>query len=224
MRLEISVSERDKHTLMCIGIVAVLVLSFRLLIQPALERGQELENAIAEASATRVEQRIRIHELEHLNEDIERLRLALEEASKPYFNPLMTWEIDSLITGLAVRHGLIVESLDLTEAVPGMAAPYIFAPEQELSETPLDEGGEVEIADPDEALATGLLLASAQLEASGKAAQWQAFLDDVVQNYPGLRVARFEISAHSDGAEDSVSVNRIRCDLEIYMCEEATGT
>lgn len=204
MRLELSVSERDKRLLMLTGIAGILMLSGRFLIHPAFERGQELEYAITEISAVHEERQTRMSELEDLDEAITRQCLALDEASKPYYKPLAAWEMDALITELAVKHGLFPESLSLTEAVPGMVEPYIFAPEEEPPETSLEDGG--------------ILLAKARLEASGEAAQWQGFLDDVARNYPGLRVTHVEVSPQSAGTGGSDFADRIVCVLEIYMC------
>lgn len=206
MRLELSVSERDKRLLMLTGIAGILMLSARFLIQPAFEQGQELEYAITEISAVYEERHTRMSEWEELDEAIARQRLALDDASKPYYKPLAAWEMDALITGLAVQHGLFPESLSLTEAVPGMVEPYIFAPEEEPPETSLEDGG--------------VLLANARLEAIGEAAQWQAFLDDVARNYPGLRVTRLEVSPQSEGTGETDFTDRIVCVLEIYMCRD----
>lgn len=205
MRLELSVSEQDRRLLMVTAIAGILILSVRFLIQPAFKRGQELERAITEISAVHEEHLTYINRLENLDEAIAQQRFILDEASKAYYKPLASWEMDALITELAVQHGLFPENLSLTEAVPGMVEPYIFAPEEGETSPEYD----------------GVLLASARLEARGEAAQWQAFLDDIAWKYPGLRVTRFEVSPHNDANGRPDFTDRIVCLLEIYMCRKA---
>lgn len=207
MRLEISVSERDKRLLMLTGITAILTLSVRFLIYPAFERGKKLEHDIDKISAVYDERRARMNERKNLDELVARQRLALDEASKSYSKPLAGWEMDALITGLAVRHGLFPENLSLTNAAPGMVEPYIFAP----SEEPSEDSTEVPIEDG------GVLLANARLETSGEPAQWKAFLNDVAQNYPSLRVTHFEVSPGGGRTGEPELAGRIVFNLEIYM-------
>lgn len=205
MRLKISVSEQDRRLLMVTAIAGILLLSVRFLLLPAFKRGQELEHAITELSAVQEEHLTYMNRLENLDQAIAQQRSVLDQASKACYKPLAAWEIDALITELAVQHGLFPENLSLTEGVPGMVEPYIFAPEEEETSPEYD----------------GVLLADARLEARGEAAQWQAFLDDIAWKYPGLRVTRFEVSPYSDETGKPDLTDKIVCVLEIYMCRKA---
>lgn len=204
MRLELLVTERDKRLLMLTGIVGVLTLSVRFLIWPAFERGRNLEGGVAEVSAAYEERLASKNKLNELNEIIEQRRPALDEACKRYYKPLAAWELDALVTELAVRHGLLPENLSLTGAVQGMVEPYIFAPEDETEDEFLENAG--------------VMLANVQLEASGETPQWQAFLDDVSRNYPALRVTRFSAMAKGERGSKTNLKDRFVCTLEIYIC------
>ncbi|MCI8842872.1 MAG: hypothetical protein HFF08_02005 [Oscillospiraceae bacterium] len=217
MRLVISNGKADKRLLAFTCAAAALVLLGRALIWPAFAWGRELERAIARVSADCTERRTRMDERAGAEGTMEWQRLALAVASQPYYKPMAAWEMDMLITGLAVRHGLVPERLSLTEAAPGLAAPYRYQPERE--DLP-DSGLETGAAEGEEGY---VLMAKAQLEAGGSTAQWQAFLDDVAWNYPGLRVTGFAVPVYGGETEAVESGGRFHCGLEIYMCGEADG-
>lgn len=202
-------AKMDERLAACVLAGAALILSARFLIWPAFSRGRELEKQIAEDSAACAGQRELIELRPGLERETARRRLALSIASKPYYAPLKTWEMDALITGLAVKHGLVPAALSLTEAAPEMPDRYPY----QRTEVPPERDSETE--DTPEVY---VLTAKAQLEADGTAEQWQAFLDDAARHAPGLRVTCFEV-LDRDG-EDGASADTVRfvCGLEIYMC------
>ncbi len=207
MRLVISNGERDRRLLAVTCAVGAFALSVRFLLWPAFTRGRELKQAIEAASAGCAERRARISALAGLDGAAARRGLVLEAVSGPYYKPMAAWEMDALITGLALKHGLIPERLTLTGAAPGTASPYLSQPEPDGTEETEDY----------------IQVANAQLEAGGEAARWQDFLDDVAWNYPGLRVTGFEVVDRAAGPEAPASGGGFRCGLEIYMCGEADG-
>lgn len=227
MHLDTNISEKDKRLLMYVAIAAVVALMVRFLIMPAMDRTQELEEAIDSAATTREERRIRLHELEYLDEAIEQRQKELDEVSAPYYTPMATREMDDLITGLVIKHGMFPERLSLSEAEPGMTPAYLYqmgtadaegAPD---GEAPMEPAAEAFL----EMTPDYLLLATAEMEVSGDLSGWYALLDDLTQLYPSLRVTMFDITEERYVTEEMETfiTNRIKCELELYMCRKGEG-
>lgn len=213
--MKISNGEQDMRLLMLTGLAAVLVMSVQFLIRPALARGRELEKAVGTAFRVYTEQQEIIQNLADLDGDIEKQRDALEQAAGPYASPLTSWEMDKMITRLALRHGLKLTSLSLTEAAPGMAAPYSPMPDGGPA------GGETYTDEPPPA---GVLMAGVRLKANAETEQWKSFLDDIAWNYPGVQMVRFNISERAAGTGEMETACQFECELAVYMCGKETVT
>lgn len=202
MKLNMGVSERDKKLLMWTSIAALLAGFWQFGYRPLLDERRELRSAVEEAQTAREEQIFKIRELGFFDEAIAAGEQARKEAASPYYGLLETHEMDGIVTGLLLKHGLFPESLRLEDGEPRLPDPYRLAPE---------EDGAAEFVHT----------ATAVLRASGPAESWNAFLDEVVNERPGLRVVRFERrdEAYLTGGELGFR-SQIDCTLEIYMCGE----
>ncbi len=202
--MKLSVSSRDKKLLMWTSIAALLTGFWQFAYRPLLDERGELRSAVEEAEAARGEQLFKIRELDVLDETVAAREEARREAAAPYYDLLETHEMDGIVTGLLLKHGLFPESLRLEEGKPELPEPYRRAPE---------EDGEGEFVHT----------ATAVLRASGPVESWNAFLDEVVNEQPGLRVVCFDRTDEAyllDGQSEVQIRSRIDCTLEIYMCGE----
>ncbi len=209
--MKLSVSSRDKKLLMWTSIAALLTGFWQFAYRPLLDEREELLTAVEEAEAARGEQILKIRALDLFDETAAAREEALREAAAPYYDLLETHEMDGIVTGLLLKHGLFPESLRLEEGRPELPEPYRRAPEE----------------DGEEGTAGFVQTATAVLRASGPVESWNAFLDEVVNEQPGLRVVRFDRTdeAYLPEGQSEVQIrSRIDCTLEIYMCGEEAGT
>lgn len=202
--MTVSMTERDKKLLMLVGCAVVVAVCLQYLILPALESRQELELELEAAMIQQQQWEQQLLVLDYIDGAIADNEESRRAGSAPYYGALETREMDDIITGLALSHELFPQALTLTEAVPGAVPDYLGAP-----------------PDSQETAVQGYVyIGRASLEVQGSEDSWRQLLDDVLENYPGLRITAFEIEevTYIEGSSRTVNTNRITCAMDIYMC------
>lgn len=195
---------RDRSLLRIVLCAAVLLIGVRFLIMPALDSRTELEQELESVRMTEMEYKSQIAALGGLDADIAEAEDLLEKAGEPYYAGVLgTPQMDDIITALELRHGLFPQDLTLTDAAEGAVQPYLA-----------DEDAEAAVP------AGYVYVGTAQLRAQGAESDFVAFLTDVEQNAPGIRVVSFTISEtkYLSSSSEQVETNDIRCTMELYMC------
>lgn len=208
------------HKLLALALAALAVLiTVQGLFLPSLETEQTLNTEYGAIALERQNQQSRIQALSYLDDAIAQHEAAFDQASAPYYGYLSTEEMDGVVTDLLLRHDLLPRRLQLQQGVTGKLTDYLAPGLSRAEEAAYGEVYDgVSLAElKEEGTAAAmedreiLYIARAELTAQGSRTNFLALLDDVAENYPGLRIVSFTI----DGEEDPALIS---CDLELYLC------
>ena len=133
MKLELT--KKDIFLLKAAVSILLAFLAFRFLIMPGITGYQEKALEAEELAETRAEMEAAIDNIPGLEQDLEKYRRQLEEASAPYYAPMENSRIDELLTGLALKLGLFPVSLSIQNPEPGIPAPYLYVKSGQPEET-----------------------------------------------------------------------------------------
>lgn len=166
MKLELT--EKDVLLLKLLFSILIAFLMIRFLVMPGLElyqehsiQNEELENQVIEMQAS-------IDGIPDLQKAVKRQKAELARRSEPYYAQMENRQVDELLTGMAMQHGLFPISMFLEDAAPEIPMAYLYAP---AGEEPGDDPGETPeassggLAERKEALED----ADARLEEDGEA-------------------------------------------------------
>ena len=206
MRMELTKSD---ILLLKLSLSALILFAFvRLLIMPGIGRYQEnviqaelLEDTMVELSAL-------MDSVPQLERSIEVRRAAIEEASSPYYAAMGNRQIDELLTGLALRHGLFPVSLSIEGAAPAIPEAYLYGVTAQSDRIPWE---------------SYMLTALGNLTLRGEEAKIFAFLDDVEKNYPAVQVRslRMDERVYFDADWNVVEQPDVECVLAVYMYDQS---
>lgn len=140
MRLELSA--KDILLLKLLFSILIAFLMIRFFIMPGLElyqensiRSEELENKVAEMKTS-------IDEIPKHKKSVKERKKELEEKSAPYYAQMENRQVDELLTGLAVQHGLFPISMFIEDARPELPMTYLYAPQKEDAAQVSEDGAE----------------------------------------------------------------------------------
>ena len=124
MRLELT--ESDILLLRVAGSVLIAFLMIRFLLMPGIEHYQE--NIIQRDELTDTTERMQaaIDGIPVLKQEIENSQKELEEVSSVYYEQMENHQVDELLTGLALKHGLFPVSLSIEGASPKIPEAYLY--------------------------------------------------------------------------------------------------
>ena len=123
MRLELT--ENDILLLKLAGSVLIAFLVIRFLLMPGIEHYQENIIQRDELTETAEGMQAAIDGIPVLEQKIGNSRAELEEVSSVYYERMENHQVDELLTGLALKHGLFPVSLSIEGAVPKIPAAYL---------------------------------------------------------------------------------------------------
>lgn len=202
MKLELT--EHDILLLKLAGSALIAFLMIRFLVMPGAERLQEnrIQNETLEETITGM--KAAIERIPTLEKTIEVRREALAEASASYYSLMENRQVDELLTGIALKHGLFPVSLNIEGAAPAILQPYLYAAPSEMQEILSDRY---------------MYVAAGRMVLSGDDGSLFAFLDDVAENYPAvrLRYLRRDERMYFDQDWNRVEQPDLSCELEVYM-------
>ena len=203
MRLELT--ENDILLLKLAGSVLIAFLVIRFLLMPGIEHYQENIIQRDELTETAEGMQAAIDGIPVLEQEIKNSRAELEEVSSVYYERMENHQVDELLTGLALKHGLFPVSLSIEGAVPkipaavdGVTAGSEKVPSEHYIQT-----------------------AAGNMVLRGEEAKFFGFLDDVETNYPALRLCKLQMDQQIYFDEDWNIIDQpdMSCVLEIYMHE-----
>ena len=124
MKLELT--ENDVLLLKIAGSALIAFLIVRFLLMPGIERLQEntLERDLLDERVNEME--LSIESIPVLEEAAEIRMKELTEISAPYYEKMENRQVDELLTGLALKHGLFPVSLSIDGAKPALPEPYLY--------------------------------------------------------------------------------------------------
>ena len=204
MRLELT--ENDILLLKLAGSVLIAFLVIRFLLMPGIEHYQENIIQRDELTETAEGMQAAIDGIPVLEQEIENSRVKLEEVSSVYYERMENHQVDELLTGLALKHGLFPVSLSIEGAVPKIPAAYLYGVTAGSEKVPSEHY---------------IQTAAGNMVLRGEEAKFFGFLDDVETNYPALRLCKLQMEQQIYFDEDWNIIDQpdMSCVLEIYMHE-----
>ncbi len=204
MRLELT--ENDILLLKLAGSVLIAFLVIRFLLMPGIEHYQENIIQRDELTETAEGMQAAIDGIPVLEQKIENSRAKLEEVSSVYYERMENHQVDELLTGLALKHGLFPVSLSIEGAVPKIPAAYLYGVTAGSEKVPSEHY---------------IQTAAGNMVLRGEEAKFFGFLDDVETNYPALRLCKLQMEQQIYFDEDWNIIDQpdMSCALEIYMHE-----
>ena len=204
MRLELT--ENDILLLKLAGSVLIAFLVIRFLLMPGIEHYQENIIQRDELTETAEGMQAAIDGIPVLEQEIENSGAKLEEVSSVYYERMENHQVDELLTGLALKHGLFPVSLSIEGAVPKIPAAYLYGVTAGSEKVPSEHY---------------IQTAAGNMVLRGEEAKFFGFLDDVETNYPALRLCKLQMEQQIYFDEDWNIIDQpdMNCALEIYMHE-----
>ena len=204
MRLELT--ENDILLLKLAGSVLIAFLVIRFLLMPGIEHYQENIIQRDELTETAEGMQAAIDGIPVLEQEIENSGAKLEEVSSVYYERMENHQVDELLTGLALKHGLFPVSLSIEGAVPKIPAAYLYGVTAGSEKVPSEHY---------------IQTAAGNMVMRGEEAKFFGFLDDVETNYPALRLCKLQMEQQIYFDEDWNIIDQpdMSCALEIYMHE-----
>ena len=204
MRLELT--ENDILLLKLAGSVLIAFLVIRFLLMPGIEHYQENIIQRDELTETAEGMQAAIDGIPVLEQEIENSRAKLEEVSSVYYERMENHQVDELLTGLALKHGLFPVSLSIEGAVPKIPAAYLYGVTAGSEKVPSEHY---------------IQTAAGNMVLRGEEAKFFGFLDDVETNYPALRLCKLQMEQQIYFDEDWNIIDQpdMSCALEIYKNE-----
>lgn len=204
MRLELT--ENDILLLKLAGSVLIAFLVIRFLLMPGIEHYQENIIQRDELTETAEGMQAAIDGIPVLEQEIKNSRAKLEEVSSVYYERMENHQVDELLTGLALKHGLFPVSLSIEGAVPKIPAAYLYGVTAGSEKVPSEHY---------------IQTAAGNMVLRGEEAKFFGFLDDVETNYPALRLCKLQMEQQIYFDEDWNIIDQpdMSCVLEIYMHE-----
>lgn len=207
MKLELT--ENDVLMLKIAGSALIAFLIVRFLLMPGIERFQEntLERDLLDERVSEME--LSIESIPVLEEAAEIRMKELMEISASYYEKMENRQVDELLTGLALKHGLFPVSLSIDGAKPTLPEPYLYG---------VTANAEGEVSDNYICTATGRMVLQ------GEENRIFAFLDDVEENYPAimLRSLHRQEQVYFDAEWNTVEQPNVSCELAVYMYDAGT--
>lgn len=204
MKLELT--ENDIILLKLAACILIAFLVIRLLLIPEIGRFQENCMKLDDLDETAAQMQTAIDQIPSLEQEIENRQEDLEEASAVYYEFMENHQVDELLTGIALEHGLFPVSLSMQAAVPKIPEPYLYGVTADLAGIPSDHY---------------MQAAAGDMVLRGTEAQFFSFLDDVENNYPALRLCGLQIEEqiYFDTDWNVIDQPDMNCVLEVYMHE-----
>lgn len=242
MKLELT--KKDIFLLKAAVSILLAFLAFRFLIMPGITGYQEKALEAEELAETRAEMEAAIDNIPGLEQDLEKYRRQLEEASAPYYAPMENSRIDELLTGLALKLGLFPVSLSIQNPEPGIPAPYLYVKSGQPEETSdaesvkntestedVESTENAENTAPGETGGTGInnepciLIGTVSFTMRGTQEQMFSFVDQLEQNYPAVHIRSMQMNQRVflDSGWEAVEELEAAFELEIYMYEDPLG-
>lgn len=109
-------SKREKGMLYLLAIVAIIAAAVLLVIQPQMDRGDQLDADIASRQTELTDMQNVVLQAQGLEDKIAETQKAIEEAEEAFLPKMSNDDLDKYITGLIQSKGLTAAELTMTES------------------------------------------------------------------------------------------------------------
>ena len=207
MKIDMELKPGDVVLLKVLACVLILFFMARFLIFPGIEK-QEMQYTISSKAST--------------EKKIVTQKENLKKAQEGFYDLMENREVDSLITGLALKHDLFPVYLNIEDPVAGVPAAY------QLSEASDDSSEDSSAEESQSTLpyVQYVNTTTVTITLQGQEAQIRELLDDIAKNYPGIQVRSFDMQSgtYVDSSLQKTEQMNCNCVLAVYTCGELSNT
>ena len=239
MKLEFELKQSDILLLKVLSCILMAVLTLNLFLFPGLSKQADLSAQKEEMKQEKQQVEEAIASMPATEAKIEEQQKKLTELSKDYYPQMENNDVDELVTGIALAHGLFPAALNIEDSVPGGPAAYgvtgdtqdtTSASEVDQMQEEVEGSGEDTedttstvnrlIAEPYVSDIQYVNTIQASMTLQGTEEELQAFLDDIAKHYPAIQVRSMQATQQTYVGQDLKAVNQldITCVLAVYTC------
>ena len=218
MKIDMELKPGDVVLLKVLACVLILFFMARFLIFPGMEKHQDLVAKKDDLTIEKQEMQYTISSKASTEKKIATQKENLKKVQKGFYDLMENREVDSLITGLALKHDLFPVYLNIEDPVAGVPAAY------QLSETSEDSSAEESQSTLPYVQYVNTTTVTITLQ--GQEAQIRELLDDIAKNYPGIQVRSFDMQSgtYVDSSLQKTEQMNCNCVLAVYTCGELSNT
>lgn len=218
MKIDMELKSGDVVLLKVLACVLILFFMARFLIFPGMEKHQDLVAKKDDLTIEKQEMQYTISSKASTEKKIVTQKENLKKAQEGFYDLMENREVDSLITGLALKHGLFPVYLNIEDPVAGVPAAY------QLSEASEDSSAEESQSTLPYVQYVNTTTVTITLQ--GQEAQIRELLDDIAKNYPGIQVRSFDMQSgtYVDSSLQKTEQMNCNCVLAVYTCGELSNT
>ena len=222
MKIDMELKPGDVVLLKVLACVLILFFMARFLIFPGMEKHQELVAKKDDLTIEKQEMQYTISSKASTEKKIATQKENLEKAQEGFYDLMENREVDSLITGLALKHDLFPVYLNIEDPVAGVPAAY------QLSEASDDSSEDSSTEESQSTLpyVQYVNTTTVTITLQGQEAQIRELLDDIAKNYPGIQVRSFDMQSgiYVDSSLQKTEQMNCNCVLAVYTCGELSNT
>lgn len=218
MKIDMELKPGDVVLLKVLACVLILFFTARFLIFPGMEKHQDLVAKKDDLTIEKQEMQYTISSKASTEKKIATQKENLKKAQEGFYDLMENREVDSLITGLALKHDLFPVYLNIEDPVAGVPAAY------QLSEASEDFSAEESQSTLPYVQYVNTTTVTITLQ--GQEAQIRELLDDIAKNYPGIQVRSFDMQSgtYVDSSLQKTEQMNCNCVLAVYTCGELSNT
>ena len=222
MKIDMELKPGDVVLLKVLACVLILFFMARFLIFPGMEKHQDLVAKKDDLTIEKQEMQYTISSKASTEKEIATQKENLEKAQEGFYDLMENREVDSLITGLALKHDLFPVYLNIEDPVAGVPAAY------QLSEASDDSSEDSSTEESQSTLpyVQYVNTTTVTITLQGQEAQIRELLDDIAKNYPGIQVRSFDMQSgiYVDSSLQKTEQMNCNCVLAVYTCGELSNT
>lgn len=222
MKIDMELKPGDVVLLKVLACVLILFFMARFLIFPGMEKHQDLVAKKDDLTIEKQEMQYTISSKASTEKEIATQKENLEKAQEGFYDLMENREVDSLITGLALKHDLFPMYLNIEDPVAGVPAAY------QLSEASDDSSEDSSTEESQSTLpyVQYVNTTTVTITLQGQEAQIRELLDDIAKNYPGIQVRSFDMQSgtYVDSSLQKTEQMNCNCVLAVYTCGELSNT
>ena len=221
MKIDMELKPGDITLLKILSCILIAVVSIRLVILPGIDKRNDLKDEETKVSTLKETMEYSINNLDTTKAKIVKQKKQLEEAIVPY-NPLLeNREIDELVTGIVLKHNLFPSALVISD--PTLTGPVAYQSGTTVTSNS-SEQSDTQASDTSSDV-TAIQYVNTTLVSftlSGSGSDFYNFIDDLTNNYKGIQIRTFDISAQTgiNANYQATLSNTCKCTLAIYTCGE----
>ena len=244
MKIDMELKPGDVVLLKLLACVVILFFMGRFLIFPGIEKHQDLAAKKDEVTVQKQEMQYTMDSRDVTEKKIATQKENLKKSEEGFYEVMENQDVDTLVTGLALKHNLLPVYLNIEDPVAGIPSAYqsTKTTEDDTQSTSTQEKNdaareaatkELDGEDTSDAQQSGSAVVlqyvnttTVTITLQGSEADIREFLDDIAKNDPGIQVRSFDMEAQTyvDSELQSTEQMNCNCVLAVYTCGELSNT